>query len=229
MTKRDKGPGRNDPCPCGSGKKSKKCCGPLNARVQALGQLDFSCVSELLDSAHGELGEAFLTPILEGLPWNYEDHAYDRLTFPLVAYHAQAPDGVALPEWALERFGDDFVPEARSWLEAQREARIGVWEVLAVDPRGVAQVRDVVSDEVFEVHEPVEDSDLRPGQHVCARLAGMDGLALFCGLHPLGLEAEHAQPVIDVLAARRNASGSVALDSAAAFEVFAAWETATQD
>ncbi len=23
----DKAPGRNDPCPCGSGKKYKKCCG----------------------------------------------------------------------------------------------------------------------------------------------------------------------------------------------------------
>ena len=23
----DAGPGRNDPCPCGSGKKFKKCCG----------------------------------------------------------------------------------------------------------------------------------------------------------------------------------------------------------
>ena len=25
--RRDAGPGRNDPCPCGSGKKHKKCCG----------------------------------------------------------------------------------------------------------------------------------------------------------------------------------------------------------
>ena len=25
--KADKNPGRNDPCPCGSGKKYKKCCG----------------------------------------------------------------------------------------------------------------------------------------------------------------------------------------------------------
>ena len=25
--KADKAPGRNDPCPCGSGKKYKKCCG----------------------------------------------------------------------------------------------------------------------------------------------------------------------------------------------------------
>jgi len=24
---KDKLPGRNDPCPCGSGKKYKKCCG----------------------------------------------------------------------------------------------------------------------------------------------------------------------------------------------------------
>jgi preprotein translocase subunit SecA len=25
--RKDKKPGRNDPCPCGSGKKYKKCCG----------------------------------------------------------------------------------------------------------------------------------------------------------------------------------------------------------
>jgi len=24
--------GRNEPCPCGSGKKFKKCCGPVNQR-----------------------------------------------------------------------------------------------------------------------------------------------------------------------------------------------------
>jgi hypothetical protein len=26
MIKREKTPGRNEPCPCGSGKKAKKCC-----------------------------------------------------------------------------------------------------------------------------------------------------------------------------------------------------------
>jgi SWIM/SEC-C metal-binding protein len=28
---KDKTPGRNDPCPCGSGKKYKKCCGAASA------------------------------------------------------------------------------------------------------------------------------------------------------------------------------------------------------
>jgi preprotein translocase subunit SecA len=28
--KKEKEPGRNDPCPCGSGKKYKKCCGAPN-------------------------------------------------------------------------------------------------------------------------------------------------------------------------------------------------------
>lgn len=27
MKPRQRGPGRNGPCPCGSGKKSKRCCG----------------------------------------------------------------------------------------------------------------------------------------------------------------------------------------------------------
>jgi len=36
--------GRNDPCPCGSGRKAKKCCGPASADAGAMHQLDQQCV-----------------------------------------------------------------------------------------------------------------------------------------------------------------------------------------
>jgi hypothetical protein len=48
MIRNEKTPGRNEPCPCGSGKKAKRCCGwkikllarvPPNRRRQFLAEL----------------------------------------------------------------------------------------------------------------------------------------------------------------------------------------------
>jgi hypothetical protein len=59
------GPGRNDPCPCGSGKKHKKCClasagaaaPPSPVLVQRLRQVEGRLMDALLEHADRHYGE----------------------------------------------------------------------------------------------------------------------------------------------------------------------------
>ena len=42
--------GRNDPCPCGSGKKHKKCCGQESARPESAVTLDLKELADMMGS-----------------------------------------------------------------------------------------------------------------------------------------------------------------------------------
>lgn len=61
MAKRSK-IGRNDPCPCGSGKKYKNCCGLLEGTVTAPGD-PFGSYSEMLVAVKMKLDQAFNSDI----------------------------------------------------------------------------------------------------------------------------------------------------------------------
>lgn len=61
MVKRSK-VGRNDPCPCGSGKKYKNCCGLLEGTITAPGD-PFNSYSEMLVAVKMKLDQAFKNDI----------------------------------------------------------------------------------------------------------------------------------------------------------------------
>jgi SEC-C motif len=78
------GPGRNQPCPCGSGRKTKRCCG--QTRGPSEDQLARAHVAQLAREA---------VPDLAGLPDRALDHLWDSLMdLPSVDYSLL----VALPK-----------------------------------------------------------------------------------------------------------------------------------
>lgn len=142
------GTSRNDPCPCGSGRKHKKCCGarppregaPLSDRIaiyaiQATGLKDLQTAWE----EHGETGSVrrpeagrfglFLDWLISG----------------------RRKGGVTL----LERFEADFgavlSEKERGELEAHKATRLGVYEVIALRPGKGLRFKDLFSAEEFEV------------------------------------------------------------------------------
>ena len=69
-------PGRNDPCPCGSGRKTKRCCG--QQRGPSEDDLARAHVAELAQQA---------APDLAGLPDRALDHLWEQLVdVPAVDY-----------------------------------------------------------------------------------------------------------------------------------------------
>src|SRR5471030_1713552 len=60
-------PHRNDPCPCGSGKKYKNCC-RLNAVPSSLPQAEISRLSALLNSGQYPEAESRARQLLERFP-----------------------------------------------------------------------------------------------------------------------------------------------------------------
>jgi hypothetical protein len=69
-------PGRNDPCPCGSGRKTKRCCG--QQRGPSEDDLAHAHVAELARQA---------APALAGLPDHALDHLWEQLIdVPAVDY-----------------------------------------------------------------------------------------------------------------------------------------------
>jgi hypothetical protein len=116
--------GRNDPCPCGSGKKYKKCCGGVN-----VAQLDHLILEDLERVFANVLDFAY-----ERFEWKLE-HEKQKVTRQLCSFNFETPGGDFLfYTWFLVAFkGKDHGTILESFIN----------ERLNTIPR--TRVRDVVS------------------------------------------------------------------------------------
>jgi len=78
-------PGRNDPCPCGSGKKFKKCCG-ANVRPQTakIGVIDIEAAVTAFEAGDFESARDLCLPLLDEQPDNADiQHVYALSSYQL--------------------------------------------------------------------------------------------------------------------------------------------------
>ena len=146
------GPQRNDPCPCGSGKKFKRCCASATAepseasagytpseRKSALTMLmrfserreferEFTLARTLFweprveELTNDELDELLVT---EMVALNF--HNFFTLDFDI-------DNGRTLVDIFLERRGASLPPGARRFLQDLRRSHVGLYEVTSVPP-----------------------------------------------------------------------------------------------
>ena len=95
------GPGRNQPCPCGSGKKYKRCCGAASVRApeapstDELHEMDRDLVERIVGAA-GQQNPPGLAAAYASCPVQEErDPSNAQIVPTYVAYHASI-DGVSL-------------------------------------------------------------------------------------------------------------------------------------
>jgi hypothetical protein len=88
-------PGRNDPCPCGSGRKFKRCCGekeeardPLEV-AQGLHALDQQLVERMFSFGRRSLGKEFEAATASCPVEAREGTPYAQIVGPYLAYVAQ--------------------------------------------------------------------------------------------------------------------------------------------
>lgn len=194
--KKGKRPGRNDPCPCGSGRKAKRCCGPATADAAALHELDRQCVDDILRGVGAEFGASAVREWLEDLPGDLGEPAYLQLHMPYVAYHGTI-DGRRFLDWYLDARGERLAERQRSWLESQQRAWLSMWEVLGVKRGAGLELKDVLTGERRYVHEVKGSETLTPRMRICARIVDHGGISLLCGLHPSPLTPSSAAEVVE--------------------------------
>jgi len=219
--------GRNDPCPCGSGKKYKKCCidkgsDPVNYMKQKIDRFHERIVDELM--RHGEKvfsSEALYEAIDEFFGWPEEEEAEEldleghlSLFYPwyLFKWRIESADGEsALPgpkdqsivQSYLQAKGSHLAPVEREYLENFAHAPFSFFEITAVDPGKSLTLRDLLLDCEHYVLEKMASESLQKGAVVFGSAFKAGGIGL---LGAMSMIAFNPSAKIEILAAREMMS-----------------------
>ena len=142
--------GRNEPCPCGSGKKYKKCClareqveRAEERRHHANHELDRRLVESIHRYASGRFGEAWRSAVRDIGELFGEQPAALQLLAPWTACTLEM-DGRPVTAWFAEERRRHLTPDERAWLEVQRDTWLSVWEILEAQPPRPSPVHDML-------------------------------------------------------------------------------------
>lgn len=213
-------PGRNDPCPCGSGKKYKKCCAITDNQVPP-----------------AELIRRRIRRETEGLSQKILDFAIDRYGRDVIpeAWETFAPLDSDLDEgmdpehmgvfgpWFLYCWypdGDDTLvenpalhdvrpaqaylhekarhlsPTVVAYVESLLSRQYRFYEVLEVEPERGLILQDLMDGSRHEVADRMASQTLRPHDLVYTLLAEVDGVNVFEGLSEIVIPALHKLEVL---------------------------------
>ena len=216
-----KKPGRNDPCPCGSGKKYKKCClAKDRAQVSSL-------IWQKMRRAEGELVHILLQHVVEHYGPDAPAEAWDEFTLwdnvPMDAETEPELDTAFLP-WFLfnwepdnsEKEETEHYPEmtvARHYLE-NRGSRLDSFQrrfteetcsqhysyfvVTAIDPGKRLSLRDLLLGREVNVYERSASSTLKKGDILFTRVVTMDDNSIMVGCAPTVIPPSYHTHFIDL-------------------------------
>jgi hypothetical protein len=171
--------GRNEPCPCGSGRKFKKCCQERLAathftqadRAQALTKLD-RFVAEELGPEDDAAYEEFWGPLVDRAG-ELDDHASeqsDAIFDSWFSFDCQLLEGRPAVDPFLELQGD-LPAGQRAFLEMLRETSMRLYEVMDAVPGVSLTLRDVLESDRVTVHERLGSRSLSRFEWLVARVA----------------------------------------------------------
>jgi hypothetical protein len=214
-------PGRNDPCPCGSGRKYKNCC--LRAaetmpdpdlqwrRVRrALDPLSRELVREA-QRHFGEIGleeawaEFFLFDAAgpfdsqsRFVPAFFSWYLHDWLPDPHATELPAAVRDIAVAEAFLVRAGHRLDPIARRYVEACIASPYSFHEVLDCRPGMGFRLRDVMLGTETDVAEHTASKSVSVGDVLFGKVVSIDGLALIEGVGPTAIPPAHKPALIEL-------------------------------
>ncbi len=158
--------GRNDPCPCGSGKKYKNCCLPKVKAVQARGASlrrdDELLWARLLAFAQRPAFRVDLQSALSRF-WNTDldveaSQAMQReqwepfLEWYVYDYHTSQDRQRIIDLFALEE-GQRMGPEQRSLLAERESSFLSLFGVEVIDAEGRLEVGDLLAGGLYQVED----------------------------------------------------------------------------
>lgn len=184
--------GRNDPCPCGSGKKYKKCClredDALAARVAEVRRDQERAESQVEHFAIARYGEDCLDDAWEDFSNGFEDVEVDgpeMQHFVPWVYYDWKPEGDPrhriLARAFLDESGGELREAERRGLEAALATPMSFHDVLEVFPGRGMTLRDIILGGERHVHERSGSQTLEPGDFLFARIVPFGPFALMIG------------------------------------------------
>ena len=183
--------GRNDPCPCGSGKKNKHCCG---ARVHQSPEMIYNNIRRL----DGESGNLLLIFAKQrygtsGFEKALEDFGY----YDEIPLELSSPAGDSFLRWFTfnwrpmkrETIAELFLSENKTtlhsdlirFIEKTVQAPYSYFQTLEVDPGKELSLRDILRKREFRVYEKSASTILQRGQILFARVVEIDGIHFLMG------------------------------------------------
>ena len=214
-------PGRNDPCPCGSGKKYKKCCLPNAAASvthlnrQKMRRTEGELVHALLKyadkcygpSAAAEAWDEFslwndvpldsdADPEVESafIPWFVFNWVPDNAEVGAAEHLPETP--VALHYLEHERARID--PYRRRFVEEICSQPYSFFVVTDVDPGNGMTLNDLFLGRETYVHERQATAMLNKGSIIYSRIIEMDGDAIMVGCAPTVIPSAYLHDFIDM-------------------------------
>jgi len=185
-------PGRNDPCPCGSGKKYKHCC--LHGEANQAANDRSEAVPRAIQWLLTKYGKAVREALDDGFFGSLEDDEYDRL--PDLGDEAYAGIMINAMEWLLsdglitvkgeERRVADLLlglggplysVEQRQWIELITAMPLRLYEIVEVRRGECMTLRDVMLPErpPVLVRERSGTQQASPYDLLAARVLPVDG------------------------------------------------------
>jgi SEC-C motif/Protein of unknown function (DUF2384) len=215
-------PGRNDACPCGSGKKYKHCClAPASgsakeetARIwrsvrrsidgyppKLMRFIDEAYGPTAVDEAWAEFtawqGEDFEPGIsLQGmfLPWMFHHWYPDPLEKTQVE-NAQL-HGVPPSRAWLDAMGHRVEPLLRAYFESCIAAPFSFHEILSVEPPTSLRVRDILTGEEAQVLEQAAMATVGRSDILFGLLVRVQGIQMFATCGPVAIPPIHKLAII---------------------------------
>jgi len=231
--------GRNEPCPCGSGKKYKKCCLGKQAipsqtlYYRRLSEAHDCLVDRLLPYATRTFGEEAVDVAMhEFLLWpdpedEIDEDTLDRvgpLFWPWFLFNWEydsfdtglelpGPEGRTVAELYAEERGNRLDPLERCLIDNFNRKPYSFLEVLHVDKGKGMRLQDVLEGNRIEVQERSGSEYVQPGDLLYGRAVSVDGVGMLIGLGPTIIPPGRKPDIIQLRKQLRRGLASITDDT----------------
>jgi hypothetical protein len=209
-------PGRNDPCPCGSGKKYKRCCLPSESISQetlwarqreASDQLTREMMRFAARRFREHLDEAWLDfNMTDVVPPSVTLSEEDQIFMPYFLFHwdpdsrtggrsAYGKGGIIARQYMLERAAKLSEME-KLLLEQAMSQPVSFYEVLRCEPGEGMMIRDVLTGGEIDVIERSASQVLRQGDITYAQVWNLPTLKILGCCAPIRIPPSRKADVI---------------------------------
>lgn len=216
-------PGRNDPCPCGSGKKYKYCCFSQSATVANLGEQTWRRVRAAIDGYAGAMlhfiakcygVDAVQQGWFEFTMGKSEEFVQGDPNAELFfswLFHVWSPQklkgnvisdatlySVPPSRAYLDRRAGQLHPLLQRYLEACLAAPFGFHEICECEPGVSFTTRDVLTGGELKVRERSGSATLARGDIIFGQIVALSGIAMVEALAPYSFPPSYKTHLIQV-------------------------------
>lgn len=202
--------GRNEPCPCGSGKKYKKCCMAKESVVD----LEAFRAQRAEESLRGDIlkfatGPRFSDEIVTaagiykgdatGAGLLMEQDPLENLRFLdwFIHEHKHSTEDKRLIDMFAELRGKNLDEGQKKLLDEWRASHLGAFEITSTEG-GVLTLTSLCGEETHAINDPSSCDEVEPGMILVVRITSSWGKTKLGGA-PVVLPPEAKQKLIDTL------------------------------